>query len=199
MTSILTIDTASAPLATLRAALQGADAYNGVARFNREAMADYARKVQLLRADGETAAISCDTVDALLEAPQPEPAAEVVVPEPAAEVVAEPQPEPTTDVAQLLAQVEQAVAQRTARRVAAPASKIVALIELLIKASTTDQNGDIVATAQQIRDLGFSKVYSTYRVPWCATERGGVAAASLGYTCSTRKAEDCFEVVFSAA
>jgi len=159
MASIIDIDTATATLASLRAAIKGADAYNGVARFNREAMAEYARKVQLLRADGETAAISRDTVDALLDALQPEPAAEVV-----AEPQPEPQPEPTTDVAALMAQVEQAVeeskADRRARRAAEDMArnvskkKMEAFTQLVADRSADGAAFDLDEAAFQAAGLG---------------------------------------------
>lgn len=229
MTSIINIDTTAASLATLRAALKGADAYNGVARFSREAMAEYARKVQILRADGETVAISRDTVDALMEAPaaQPEPAAAVVA-EPVAAVVAEPAPqpepevvaepaaapaevavvaepaaevvaEPAVDVAALLAQVEQAVAEKTARPAPKLGKKFPALFVQLLAVAEEQEDGSLVATADHIKEAGWSTSYTTMRNGWSAKKPGGLAAIAQGYSTSTRKDGDSFVVVITAA
>ena len=63
---ILSLDTTTARLPTLRAALKAADAYTGVSRLNIAELAEYARKVQTLRTEGETVAITAANVQELL-------------------------------------------------------------------------------------------------------------------------------------
>lgn len=86
---ILSLDITTARLPTLRTALKAADAYTGVSRLNIAELAEYARKVQTLRTEGETVAITAANVQELLHRAELAAHARKVQ-----EQQAEPQPEP---------------------------------------------------------------------------------------------------------
>ena len=191
--TLANLDAHTASLNNLRTALRGADAYSGASRMGVAQMAEYARKVQILRADGETVAITAATVDGLMAAEVVAPEAQ---PEPAAEVVAA---EPAADVAALLAQVAQVVAKKTARPVPSLGKKFTALFTQLLTVAQVQEDGTIVATANDIKVAGWSTSYTTTRTGWGKTKSGGMAAAAQGYTTTTQKADDGFVVVIAQA